>query len=81
MFVGKGNNKDKGRNGWLRTEKEAIRLINKIRSHFFGEKVREDKKRISRMMLSGLQPHLSFTPPQGWLWLLSAHTTYIFSAV
>lgn len=45
MFVGKGNNKDKGRNRWLRTEKETIRLINKSRSHFFGGKVMKDKKR------------------------------------
>lgn len=37
-FVGKGDNKEKGRHGWLRTEKEAIRMINKIRSRFFEKK-------------------------------------------
>lgn len=37
-FVGKGYNKEKGRYGWFRIEKEVIRMINKIRSRFFEKK-------------------------------------------
>lgn len=36
-FVGKGDKKDKGRDGWLRTGEEAIRMVNKIRSFFLRE--------------------------------------------
>lgn len=45
-FVGRGNNKDKdkGKSGWLRIEKETIRIIIKIMSHFLGGKGKGKKR-------------------------------------
>lgn len=81
--MGEGNRKDKRRSGWLRIEKETIRMENKSRSQFFGKNIRtfvkkgtrEDKKNDA----TELAALLVFHSPTRLALAPVSHTTYIFS--